>query len=244
VDGAAVHDPARGVTYRVTIGQGEGRVWLRTLEVVPDDPAEPGVSNAVLRRVPAVALAEFVALFHDRRARLRDAAGGTDPDDPDALDALQQHGRTLARAATTPGGLAPARGDVPTSAELAALLREGMTRQRLAERFHRSPSTISDWIGRAYREVPDQMPPRRRGRRPKDSGDLYAGDVPRYAGDDPTAGETGHQRRSERMREREAADAAARDQAVREAVAAAPPLTDAQAQLIAGILSRDSEGDR
>lgn len=66
-----------------------------------------------------------------------------------------------------PGGL-HTKHDVPDSAVLARMIREeGYTRKRLAEHFHRAPSTISDWIGRAYRETPELMPPRGKGRRPR-----------------------------------------------------------------------------
>lgn len=51
---------------------------------------------------------------------------------------------------------------VPTSAQIEAMLKSGENRHTIAARYSRSPSTVSDWIGRAYRERPDTMPPRRR----------------------------------------------------------------------------------
>lgn len=158
VKGAEVLDQATGTCYRVTIGRGEGRVWVRTIEI---DPLSGPVDPAALRRVPLTSLATYVALFLDQREAedLARGAGGGKPS-----------GSSLAFGAAGRGTLRPdalERGTVPEPAEVARLLNEGHTRRTLAQLYVRSPSTISDWIGRAYREVPKMMPARRPGgRRP------------------------------------------------------------------------------
>ncbi len=164
VMGGVVHDPDRGVLYRVTLGrrrQGKGdpergvthrepigagpAVWLASLTIEPQNGAP--VDAAMLRRVPVQTLAEAVATQYAREA---------------ALWAHDDDGRVTGEVSLP--------GDVPTSEQVEAMLLSGETRQTIAARYSRSPSTVSDWIGRAYRERPQTMPPRRRGRSPKDSG--------------------------------------------------------------------------
>ncbi|MCW2845851.1 MAG: hypothetical protein JWN22_3767 [Nocardioides sp.] len=164
VMGGVVHDPDRGVLYRVTLGrrrQGKGdsergvthrepvgsgpAVWLASLTIEPRNGAP--VDAAMLRRVPVQRLAEAVATQYAREAALW--AGDDDEPLPSEVSL---------------------RGDVPTSEQVEAMLLGGETRQTIAARYSRSPSTVSDWIGRAYRERPQTMPPRRRGRSPKNPG--------------------------------------------------------------------------
>ena len=157
VPGAAVVDLDSRVIYRVTIGRGNGRVWVSTLDL---DPEIGEVEPASLRRVPLAALALYVAKYLDARESeqraLREGTGK--PDDSKLV--LGMFGPEVRVHGTT-------YGEVPDSATVARLLKEGDTRQTLAVKYARSPSTVSDWIGRAYREVPEMMPPRRPGgRRP------------------------------------------------------------------------------
>lgn len=57
--GAEIVDPERRVTYRATVGRGEGRAWLRTVEVIPhDEEPDPKVF-----RVPVQAVADMTALI-------------------------------------------------------------------------------------------------------------------------------------------------------------------------------------
>jgi hypothetical protein len=158
-DGVQIRDFAYGMTYLVTIGRANGRVWLRSLEIEPHrDNAR--IDNAALRRIPVQVLAEYAALYLDDRDRVRKAIG---TGAPRPTTGTQAFGIRAPRGSIR----MPGEQAVPTSAEVAALLKEGHTRKTLAAMFYRTPSTISDWIGRAYREVPDQMPPRRPGgRRP------------------------------------------------------------------------------
>lgn len=158
VKGAEVIDHATGALYRVTIGRGEGRVWVRTIEV---EPLSGTVDPAALRRIPLASLATYVALFLDQREdeELARHTGGGKPSRSSLV--FGAAGRGVLR----PDALE--RGTVPEPAEVARLLREGHTRRTLAQLYSRSPSTVSDWIGRAYREVPKMMPPRHPGgRRP------------------------------------------------------------------------------
>lgn len=159
IEGAQVTDRSRGVTYRVTIGQGDGRgVWLRTLEVVPLAEGV-AVDQPMLRRVPVAALAAYVAvaLAGWKHAETAHRLAASERGEPEPGGLLQF---------VLPGGISLRDDGVPTSDELAAMLRAGETRHTIAARYSRAPSTVSDWIGRAYREVPELMPPRRRGRRP------------------------------------------------------------------------------
>lgn len=156
--GAEVHDPDRRVTYRVSVGVRDGRAVVRTLEIEPDDDTTP-VDVAMLR-VPVDALARFVQVFLAEH----ESAGG---------------GFFMVR----PGGIS-LPDDVPTPEEIAALRSRGVSREDIAKQYSRSLSTVDDWIGRAYREVPDLMPPRRRGPRPKTSEPTTGPDQP----DGPTAG--------------------------------------------------------
>lgn len=137
-------DPERGVTHREPVGSGPA-VWLASLAIEPQNGAP--VDAAMLRRVPVQRLAEAVATQYAREAALW--AHDSDEALPSEVSL---------------------RGDVPTSEQVEAMLLSGETRQTIAARYSRSPSTVSDWIGRAYRERPQTMPPRRRGRSPKNSG--------------------------------------------------------------------------
>lgn len=168
-EGVRVHDSERHLSYRVTLLATPRGPRVRTLEVIPDDP-DAVLSKADLGRVPLVTLAEYAALYLDKQHAMRDRARATDHTDEQTLEALGEDIRSHTRTLFTAGGLRT-RYDIPDSTTLARMIREeGFTRTRLAKHFGRAPSTISDWIGRAYREVPELMPPRGKGRRPASQG--------------------------------------------------------------------------
>ena len=151
-DGASVFDADHRVTYYVTVGRGNGQVWIRSIEVEVERTGQR-IDNAVLRRIPLATLAEHVALFLDRRALTRASIGAGRP----------KEGRLpLFGTIAPPGSIRLEGNEVPTTTELARMLRDGHTRATIAQHFERSPSTVSDWIRRAYREVPEQMPQKKK----------------------------------------------------------------------------------
>lgn len=139
VRGAEITDPDRRVSYRATIGRGDGRVWLRSVEIIPDDP-DP---DARVWRVPHQAIAEAVALQLAEEDRV--AANGWFQVGPNRI------------------------GDgIPTPEELAELLRRGENRHTIAARYDRSTSRVDDWLRAARRDRPDlDWPRRRRGPKPR-----------------------------------------------------------------------------
>lgn len=141
--GASIHDHDQRTTYRATVGRGEGAVWLESLQIEHTD-GRP-VDRADLRRVPVQQIAEATAQCIEENSEpgvlvVRDGELELDAD---------------------------RRTDMPSSEELAALMREGHNRRTLAVRYSRSLSTVDDWIGRARREVPELMPPPGKGGRPR-----------------------------------------------------------------------------
>lgn len=56
-----------------------------------------------------------------------------------------------------------ARGYRPSAEELARLIREGHTRNSIAETFDRKVSTVDQWLRRARRELPHEFPEATRG---------------------------------------------------------------------------------
>lgn len=143
--GASIHDYDTRTTYRATIGRGEGTVWLESLSIEHTDGAP--VDRASLRRVPVQQIAEATAQSIEENS------------EPDVLIVVRDGEVRL------PSDVA----DMPSSEELAALMREGHNRRTLAARYHRSLSTVDDWIGRARREVPELMPPPGKGGRPRNT---------------------------------------------------------------------------
>ncbi|GAA4817155.1 hypothetical protein GCM10025786_24300 [Nocardioides caeni] len=142
--GAQIHDHDRDVTYRASVDPATSD--LDHLEVV----VRGWIDDNVLKRVPVARIRREVLaqVAEDRRAR---AAGG-----PDAL--------TFVR----PGGLVGGDGgrySPPPLDEVARLMREGLDRHALAERFGRPLRTVDGWIRRARQEYPDDVPPRTSGRR-------------------------------------------------------------------------------
>lgn len=162
--GVQVFDAAYQVCYRVAVGWKEGVPYLETLQVVPLDGA--AVDQAMLRRVPIATLTDYAVAYLALRTELWESRGkARPPGNPLVLGGL-----------AGPGAIRPGtdKRDVPpTNEELAQMLRQlqgtpGIVpRNEIAKRYGRSPSTVSDWIGKAYREVPELMPPKRGGRPPR-----------------------------------------------------------------------------
>lgn len=154
-----IRDEQRRVTYvaRVSTGQ-DGRVWLAGVRVEPDDSdqAEP---DPRVWRVPARELAALAA------------------------EALAVHALAAEPEHTVTAGVALPDPDAPPdAAELAALVRAGVRRQAIAERYGRSLSRVDDWLRLARRERPELFPPRRRGPKPKPPGgdNSQPGNPPRH----------------------------------------------------------------
>jgi hypothetical protein len=137
--GASIRDDRAGVTYNVTIGREPGRAWLRTVEILPD-AAEP---DPRVFRVPVRRLA-------DLGAEVLALEGGED--------------EVLVFAVPEPGEKVP---PPPDADELAALIRARVSRQKIADRYGRSPSRVDEWLRVARRERPDLFPPRTRGPKPR-----------------------------------------------------------------------------
>lgn len=140
--GALIEDLDTQTRYRATIGRGDGKVWLRTLEVQRTDGGK--VDREAMRRVPVQQIAEAVAQSLEENL------------DPDTIVIRNGDVRLPSDV-----------GDMPSSEEIATLMRAGHTRRTLAARYSREVSTIDDWIGRARGDVPDLMPPRPPGGRPR-----------------------------------------------------------------------------
>ncbi len=146
VPGAEIIDLDRGLVYRATTVATPQGPKVRSIEVRTqgDRPLTP----ALVRATPLQAIADEVAVL----AAARQSASPT---------------TLIVDDGTGPaGGLElPSDTDgVPTSEEVAALLRAGETRRTIAARYERSVTAVDKWIGRARRERPDLMPPKRTGR--------------------------------------------------------------------------------
>lgn len=147
--GAVVVDQARGARYRATVQPGDGEVQLSSVEVLPAEPG--GTLSARALQVPGQHLADAVAAYLARQAaaeaRSRESGGD---------------GRTVLLNATVRRTAA-----APSAEELRELVREGLKRTTIAERYDRSPSTVDQWLRVARRDRPDlDWPPRRRGPQP------------------------------------------------------------------------------
>lgn len=143
--GAQIHDHDRNVTYRASVDPASSD--LDHLEVI----VRGWIDDNVLKRVPVARVRREVLaqVAEDRRAR---ASAGHD-------DAM-----TFA----LPGGLTAgdgARYSPPPLDEVARLMREGLDRHALAERYGRPLRTVDGWIRRARQQYPDDVPPRTSGRR-------------------------------------------------------------------------------
>lgn len=152
--GVGIVDTDRGVIYYVTIGRDtEGEPFIATLEIEPQ-PGVP-VDSLMLRRVPVTTILDYALAYLHYRAELLAARGS----------GRKPAGNPLVFGMAAPGAIEIDDG-MPTSEEIAEMMTRGMTRHDIAKRYGRKPSTVSDWIGKAYREVPELMPPKRAGRKP------------------------------------------------------------------------------
>jgi hypothetical protein len=135
--GAAIRDEVAQVTYNVTVGRAPGKAWLRTVEIVPDSD-DP---DPRVFRVPVRRLAELAA----------------------EVLALEDGEASLIFNVPEVGENAPP----PDAEELAALIRERIGRQKIADQYGKSLSRVDEWLRLARRERPDLFPARTRGPRPK-----------------------------------------------------------------------------
>lgn len=142
--GAEIHDHDRNVTYRATVDPETSD--LDHLEVIvhgwPDDN--------VMKRVPVARIRRQVLAQVADDARARAASG------PEVVSVV------------LPGGLREGGGTryaPPPLEEVARLMRDGLDRHALAERYGRPLRTVDGWIRRARQQMPDQMPARTSGRR-------------------------------------------------------------------------------
>lgn len=134
VRGAQIHDRDRGVAYRVTIGRSPGRVWLRTVEVEPDE--DRPVDAAILGAVPAQRLADATAQFLAEQDKLSSTELRLD---------LREH------------PVVDLPNDPPTPERVADLHRSGETRRTMASLFN-----VTVWrIDQVVREARKQglIPP-------------------------------------------------------------------------------------
>lgn len=147
--GAVIVDKARGAQYRATVQTGDGEVQLTSVEVLPAEPG--GTLSTRALQVPGQHLADAVASYLARQAaaeaRSRTEGGS---------------GKAVLMAASVRRKAA-----APSAEELRELVREGLNRTAIAERYDRSASTVDQWLRVARRDRPDlEWPARRRGPRP------------------------------------------------------------------------------
>lgn len=150
VPGASIRDPKRGVTYNVTATGSEGRVWLRSVELLVDDPSKQ--PDPITYRVPSQLLADAAALHLAQTEGKQDAAAVV----------TDEHGNVVVEVEEPRSG-------PPSTDELAALVKAGETRRTLAARFGRSVITVDGWLAQARREQPESFPRQRRGPKPRTS---------------------------------------------------------------------------
>ena len=143
--GAWIHEQDRNVTYRATVDPATSD--LDHLEVI----VRGWIDDNVLKRVPIARIRREVLaqVAEDRRARAVEV-------------------RDDVMTFVLPGGLTSGDGSrysPPPLDEVARLMREGLDRHALAERYGRPLRTVDGWIRRARKQYPEQVPARTSGRR-------------------------------------------------------------------------------
>ncbi|MDP3969107.1 MAG: hypothetical protein Q8Q02_12590 [Nocardioides sp.] len=143
--GAEIHDHDRHVTYRATVDPATSD--LDHLEVI----VHGWIDDNAMKRVPVARIRREVLAQVAADAQARAEEG---------------HGEVF--TLVLPGGLTEGDGTryaPPPLEEVAQLMRKGLDRHALAERYGRPVRTVDGWIRRARQQMPDQMPARTSGRR-------------------------------------------------------------------------------